>query len=46
MGSDDEREDNISVSAFLLLLKDRTAKNMDGKIVRGLHFWQLRMQEI
>lgn len=45
MGSEDQREDNISVSAFLSLLKDHTAENMDSKIVRGLLFWQLRMQE-
>lgn len=45
MGSEDQREDNISVSAFLSLLKDRIAENMDSKIVRGLLFWQLRMQE-
>lgn len=45
MGSEDQREDNISVSAFLSLLKDRTTENMDSKIVRGLLFWQLRMQE-
>lgn len=38
MGSEDQREDNISVSAFLSLLKDRTAENMDSKIVRGLLF--------
>lgn len=38
MGSEDEREGNISVSAFLSLLKDRTAENMDSKIVRGLLF--------
>ncbi|KAK7822450.1 hypothetical protein U0070_001617 [Myodes glareolus] len=29
MGSEDQREDNISVSVFLSLLKDRTAENMD-----------------